>query len=142
MHKACTTAGAGVWVDNKGGVLLCCVQLVRSYHVTRQHVLKGKRRHMPHAPKKKGNSPTGHRSIWDTDCFIVAIYRILPTHRWNARPISREARRSGSWLYLAKRGVQASVAFGASHAIIRRIYCEPMPRGAASEVACGRISQM
>jgi hypothetical protein len=37
---------------------------------------------------------------------------------------------------------QASVAFGASYVNLRRIKCVLMPRGAASEVACGRISEM
>ena len=40
------------------------------------------------------------------------------------------------------RHAQASVAFGASYVILRRIKRVPMPRGAASEVACGRISQI
>ena len=40
------------------------------------------------------------------------------------------------------RRAQASVAFGASYVILRRIKRVPMPRGASSEVACGRLSEV
>ena len=63
----------------------------------------------------------GLRSIRRTECRVVG----LPGGTSNG------ARRA-----------QASVAFGASYVILRRIKHVPMPRGAASEVACGRLSEV
>ena len=90
MHKACsvvcTTAGAGVWVEDR---VVFCYVVCRWYamdHATRQHGVKKRAGTCHMLPKQRG----------DLSC--------------------------------------------APH--LRRMKCVPMPRGAASEVACARQSEV
>ena len=100
-------------------------------HATRQHGVHAscspKKGATCHARTPKGPcallTGVGWRSIRWTECVSVVAACQEP---------QTEAVRRG----------QASIAFGASYAHLRRIKCVPMPRGAASEVACGALCEV
>ena len=136
MHHCVHHCGS-VWLDM---VVYCYYVVCRWYaidHATRQHGVKKRAGTCHMLPKQRGElscaDPGGvmrvahrgrMRSIRRTECvFVVAACCQEP----QTEPV---------------RHAQASVAFGASYAHLRRMKCVPMPRGEASEVAYGRISEV